>query len=214
MFLTTLNVSTDVTNIWGILDIALAPFVSSVGIFVTWLVSRQIKKEAQKANAVRFVEEFRDIEYDIAEILQLCVIKHLKIDFKNLGDIEKIFPSFIPKIKMKDKSISDTYPNECIYKLCGAIYNYGTDKMIELYASLQEKYKVFISDNDNSSINEIIAILAILLVQTKYDAFNYNIDYKKWIDVRLPNYDYKDEIYKACEELIKKHKFDVKNSKK
>lgn len=192
-------------EILNIID-PISSIITLAGIITTIVLSKQIKTEGQKRNAIKFADEFKDIEYDIAEIMQLLVLKSQNIPFTNMHDINRIFHVFIAKEK-NQVVIPNDYIDICLEKLCRTIYNYGSDYSVKIYAEFQKKYKnTLYEQNDDTNndldITELIALLSLLVTQIKYDAFGKNVSYKDWVMIRGPKSMRASRIYQHCERFI------------
>lgn len=183
------------------------PIIVSVLVYLSHI---KIIDEVDKNKALKFSDSFGSIEYDITEILQLCIIKAKNINMNNMGDINGIFPFYIPNNRDVNSNMPPTdNAQERIYRLCGYICSYGSEKAIKLFCELQNEYAKGCNINN---INRIVAILALLVTQLKYDSSKVRISYEKWINIRLPIYSKsdKEEIFKECKRIKNSIKSDNK----
>lgn len=189
------------SNIIDIIGIIL-PIIVSFLVFITSKITQsKIIEEVQRKEALKFSDSFGSIEYDITEILQLCVIKAKNIKTNNTSDINEIFPFYIPDNRNINSNMPPTdNAQERIYRLCGYICSFGSEKAIKLFCELQNEYA---KECNKNNINRIIAILALLVTQLKYDSSKIRISYEKWINIRLPIYSKsdKEEIFKECKRI-------------
>ncbi len=179
--------------------------VSTLAIFLTFVTNKKIKNQIQEHEALKFSESFANIEYDISEILQLCVIKHKGIDFNNRAYVQRVFPFFIPYHRKTDSNMPpNDDPQERIYRLCGYICAHGSKKTTYLFNELQIEYTRCINSCCFGDISKIIALLAILVTQIKYDARKVTFDYSEWINIRLPNLteQEKEKIFHECTTIL------------
>lgn len=190
------------------------PVIVSAFAFVFSLISQiKVKEEVRKREALKFSDAFASIEYDITEILQLCVIRAKGISANNIDDINKFFSFYIPNNRTSNGyTLPTTDAQERIYRLCGYICSYGSEEAIKLFCLLQNEYT---NKCDKNNINTIIAILALLVKTLRYDASKVRINYDEWINIRLPNFDGdKNEIYEECKRIDKEIKAAIKKGKK
>lgn len=168
------------------------------------ITNKRIKNLIKENDAIKFANSLSSIEYDISEILQLCVIKSKNIEYDNKHDVLSIFPFFIPYNRDEKDSMPPTKdPQERIYRLCGHICTYGTKKAIYLFNELQSEYSNSIKNNSVMNIDRIIALLALLVTQIRYDAHKETFSYKEWINIRLPKISFEEKncIFDLCEEI-------------
>ena len=78
-------------------EIVLPVIVTAVALVFSMISQRKVKEKVRTKEALKFADAFSSIEYDITEILQLCVIKAKNININNNYDINRIFTFFIPK---------------------------------------------------------------------------------------------------------------------
>lgn len=203
------------------LDIDLSEFfkvgipalISIVGFIITVQTTKKnITAEIEKQNSKNFLESFAKIEYDIAEILQLCVIEKLEIDKDNYFAIKKYFPYYI--VETRGNEYRNNNCAERIYRLCGYVTTFCSGEARLLFCMLQQEYHKYdmedmVGPEDENEkkdyLEKLIAIISLLLVQIKLDATNKYMSYKEWIDIRLPIYDGKYNIYNHCSQIIEEN---------
>ena len=189
----------------GFLGNVIPVVVSILAISLTFVTNKRIENQIKEREALKFSESFASIEYDISEILQLCVLKYKHIDYNNRADVQKVFPFFIPYYRKTDSDmppIDD--PQERIYRLCGYICSHGSKKATYLFNELQIEYSRWNNQCDIGDISRLIALLAILVTQIKCDARKVTFDYSEWINIRLPNLteQEREKIFNECTTIL------------
>lgn len=85
------------------LDIAIPAIISVVGFIITILTTKNsIARETKKKKNENLLEKFGSIEYDLAEILQLCTTEKLNLSQE---EIMEQFPFYIVIIEGKTLTV-------------------------------------------------------------------------------------------------------------
>lgn len=177
------------------LDIAIPAIISVVGFIITILTTKNsIARETKKKKNENLLEKFGSIEYDLAEILQLCTTEKLNLSQE---EIMEQFPFYI--VNNRGKNFNSSNTKEKIYCLSGYISTYGSKDAMHLFSLLQSSY-----DNDSNNFEYFPAIISLLYTQLRFDATNDYVDYHDWINIRFPFYNKKHIIFSECENILKK----------
>ncbi len=162
-------------------------------------VKKDLKLELSRHHKLNYMENYKNIEYDIMEALQLSIRfflgweKYYSLDFK----VSRVTNGW-PDCNLKDR----------LYRLGGYLSTYGSkesEKLLIDARKLIDDYEKVKRDKSNADyFCKFVSILSTLLFQIKADIFNEDesdedrIESQKiWLQIRLPISvwsEYKDRI--------------------
>ena len=193
----------------GCLEVIVPSLVSVVGFIITIILNKlNVKREVSKRLLEQYWDNYKSIEYDVTEILQLILKKHL--------DPPAIFPYDIYEHRSGEFAKSSNVA-ERLYRLTGYVSTYGSIKTMRMYNELKKFYNDYFLDNkkknseiENDNIIQLLSMLAVFLSYVKKDIINDKRDKigiiaKLWIELRLPVSffnKYKDDLENKINELI------------
>ena len=193
----------------GCLEVIVPSLVSVVGFIITIILNKlNVKREVSKRLLEQYWDNYKSIEYDVTEILQLILKKHL--------DPPAIFPYDIYEHRSGEFAKSSNVA-ERLYRLTGYVSTYGSIKTMRMYNELKKFYNDYFLDNkkknseiENDNIIQLLSMLAVFLSYVKKDIINDKRDKigiiaKLWIELRLPVSffnKYKDDLENKINELL------------
>lgn len=193
----------------GCLEVIVPSLVSVVGFIITIILNKlNVKREVSKRLLEQYWDNYKSIEYDVTEILQLILKQHL--------ETPAIFPYDIYEHRSGEFAKSSNVA-ERIYRLTGYVSTYGSIKTMRMYNELKKFYNDYFldieykdSEIENDNIIQLLSMLAVFLSYIKKDIINNKRDKigiiaKLWIELRLPVSffnKYKDDLENKINELL------------
>ncbi len=191
------------------LEVIVPSLVSVIGFIITIILNKlNVKREVSKRLLEQYWDNYKSIEYDVTEILQLILKKHL--------DPPAIFPYDIYEHRSGEFAKSSNVA-ERLYRLTGYVSTYGSIKTMRMYNELKKFYNDYFleiknkdSKKENDNIIQLLSMLAVFLSYVKKDIINDKRDKigiiaKLWIELRLPVSffnKYKDDFENKINELL------------
>lgn len=189
-------------NFIEFIKVFLPTSVTIIGLFLNYLLTiRNISLEIRKQKNSIFLEKLAAVEYDLTEILQLCILEIRHINLQKKDEIYKIFPFYIPNFRDNKVFHDDcTSSHERIYRLFSHIFVYGSTDAVQLINLLQQ-------ENQKKVRTEfkIIALVSLIVTQTRVDATGNIINPIDWIIMKMPHCKSIDKIIPYCKEIIKNY---------
>lgn len=171
-----------------VLKVVIPSTISIVGFVVTVYINKaNLKSELRKQHLEKYLDNYKNIEFDIAEILQLSVREYLG------NDVYVEMEYVIQKHRLGEfKETSNI--GERLYRLGGYISTYSSKKIVN---QLNIVRKVYVEHSKLSVLkrkekfSEFVSLLAILLLQIKREIFKekrtiHLYDEMDWLNTRLP----------------------------
>lgn len=193
----------------GCLEVIVPSLVSVIGFIITIILNKlNVKREVSKRLLEQYWDNYKSIEYDVTEILQLILKQHLKSP--------DIFPYDIYEHRSGEFAKSSNVA-ERLYRLTGYVSTYGSIKTMRMYNELKKFYNDYFleienkdSKKENDNIIQLLSMLAVFLSYVKKDIINDKRDKigiiaKLWIELRLPVSffnEYKDDLENKIDELL------------
>lgn len=174
-----------------LVKIIVPSFISIIGFIVTIFMNKNnLQSELSRHHIEEYMNNYKNIEYDISEILQLTIKTYLGEDTYNR--LEYI----IQKHRTGEFALTDDVA-ERLYRLGGYVSTYGSRKSIFYLNNVRNEYAKYIlkdcserEKSNESDFCKFASSLAVLLLQIKQDIFN-NKDYDclndeiDWLKTRL-----------------------------
>ena len=169
-----------------VLQVLIPSIISIIGFAVTIYINRNsLRTELRKQHLERYMDNYKNIEYDAAEILQLGIRDYLGNDIYCQID-------YIIQNHREGEFKETSSVEERLYRLGGYISTYGSKESVRCLNAIRSTYDRHFSKNMNGSEEnfvEFVVLLAILLLQIKKDIFKENsgkYDEMDWLSTRLP----------------------------
>ncbi len=148
------------------LEVIVPSLVSVIGFIITIILNKlNVKREVSKRLLEQYWDNYKSIEYDVTEILQLILKQHLKPP--------AIFPYDIYEHRSGEFAKSSNVA-ERLYRLTGYVSTYGSIKTMRMYNELKKFYNDYFldivnndSEMENDNIIQLLSMLAVFFVLRK-----------------------------------------------
>ncbi|MCM1159106.1 MAG: hypothetical protein NC300_02445 [Bacteroidales bacterium] len=147
------------------LDIFVPSIITIVGFFVNnYFQKLNIKREISKIHMTNYMENYKNIEYDISEILQLAIKVYL--GNKEYNKLEYKIQKYREGELKLTKEVS-----ERLYRLGGYISTYGSKQSVNYLNRIRMTYyenrPSMVEEYNKEEFCKFAILLAKLLIQTK-----------------------------------------------